>query len=69
MQWENGVTRCPAAILIPSNVELSPEDAAAHAERGSDPCGDNWRARQARGKKKSGWAAYWARKKAEKSRC
>lgn len=41
------VTKCPTAFLLPSqHADPDPEDAAAHAARGSDPIGGAWSQRK-----------------------
>ncbi len=55
----HGVTLCPAAVAAPTSATLSATDVDTHRERGLDPVGDIWR----KGKRKTGWAAYWQRKR------
>lgn len=55
-----GVTLCPAACAAETTVTLSAADRQAHCLRG-DAVGDAWRA-----KPRSGWARYWALKRARR---
>ena len=57
---ERGVTRCPIAFTAATTATPSLPDVEQHQARGIDPVGDAYRK-----KPKSGWARYWAKKRAE----
>lgn len=58
----HGVTRCPAACATETTAGLSSADRRAHQQRDDDAAGQAWHANQ-----RSGWARYWAVKRARRA--